>query len=368
VPRKLIFATSSVFYPDSSGGAERSNLYLFESLRRRGWEVRLVCGRSTRNRRGWRLAASSLKNLRRPGIFHRDDVNGFECWRGFQRFRDHPGWTAWFGEYLRDFAPDVVLGYNNLSCPFLHHSLARGYPAVFVVRSLANLFGVTRWVPDGVRLMAASPFVAGVAEKALGRRPDVVLPFIDSKDYRVERHDPRFITFINPMPEKGVEVALQVARSMPDRSFLFVKGRWADRSYAGLDVSEVPNVEVWEYREDVRSVYAVTEVLLVPSQWDDTHPRVVVEAQVNGIPVVASAVGGIPVEIGEGGIVVHPKSNVEAYVAALRRLEDPEQHARYSTAARANAARPEFEPEGQVDAFVAVVEDEIAARRADVVV
>jgi glycosyltransferase involved in cell wall biosynthesis len=306
-----------------------------------------------------------LSRLQRPGIFHRDDVAHFECWRGFQRFRDHPGWVDWFDRYLRAIEPDAVLGYNNLNCPLLKHAVSEGYPALFIVRSLANLFGVSRYVPSGVRLLANSPFTASVAEAAFGDRPQVVLPLVDLDAYRVAEREPRFITFINPMPEKGVEVAVEIARAMPNRHFLFVKGKWGGRSYDSLDLSGLDNVEVWDYQEDMRSVYAVTDILLMPSQWLESFGRVILEAQASGIPVVASDVGGIPFVLGDGGVVVSPKTNVEGFVSALCRLvEERDFHGRLSEAAARNARRSEFEPEAQVDAFVRAVEEEVEARHA----
>jgi glycosyltransferase involved in cell wall biosynthesis len=53
-------------------------------------------------------------------------------------------------------------------------------------------------------------------------------------------------------------------------------------------------VEVWEHQQDTRQIYAVTDILLVPSQFYETFGRVILEAQVNSIPVVAANVDSIP--------------------------------------------------------------------------
>lgn len=198
---------------------------LFESLRRRGWEVQLVCGRSVRSLRGWRVTAETFARRQRTGIFQ----SGCS-----QTRRSRPRWWK--------------------------RRLARG------------------------------------------------------------------------------------------------------RSYDGLEIGGLGNVEVWDYQEDMRSVHAVTDVLLMPSQWLESFGRVILEAQASGIPVVASNLGGIPFVLGEGGILVRPKTDVEAYVSALRRLfEDPELYDGLSRAAARHVNRSELETSAQVEVFLRVVEEEIEA-------
>src|SRR5262245_42077892 len=262
-PRRLLFATSSIFYPDSSGGAEQSLLCLFRSLLRRGWQVELVCGRSLQSPALWRAAAASLLRLEAPALFSRETLQGMPCWRGIRRFRAHASYLRWFDERLAQFRPDLVLGYNNLGCALLLRAAGAGVPSFFVARSLANLFGVSRYVPDGVHLLANSPFTASVAAAALGRAPEVVLPTIGPDAYRAPKRERRFVTFVNPTPEKGAAVALAVARAMPETRFLFVSGKWGDRSYVDVNPERLPNVEVRPHQDDMRGVYAETDVLLV---------------------------------------------------------------------------------------------------------
>jgi len=35
----------------------------------------------------------------------------------------------------------------------------------------------------------------------------------------------QYITFINPIPQKGLDVAIEIARCLPQERFLFVKGK-----------------------------------------------------------------------------------------------------------------------------------------------
>jgi len=81
-------------------------------------------------------------------------------------------------------------------------------------------------------------------------------------------------------------------------------------------LAELKGVEVWQAKEwpshldyrgdltDFREFYGRISVLLVPSLVEEAFSRVILEAAVNGIPVVANRVGGIPEALGEGGLLV----------------------------------------------------------------
>src|ERR1044071_1321273 len=94
---------------------------------------------------------------------------------------------------------------------------------------------------------------------------------------------------ITPVVKKGVDLAVEVARLLPHRRFLFVE-TWPLSSAARRELvsrlARVPNVTLRRSTPDMRSVYAGTALLLAPSQWEEAFGRVLLEAQLNGIPVV----------------------------------------------------------------------------------
>jgi glycosyltransferase involved in cell wall biosynthesis len=61
--------------------------------------------------------------------------------------------------------------------------------------------------------------------------------------------------------------------------------------------------------------------LLLPSNWYEGQPRVVLEAYAAGVPVLASDVGGLPevVEDGRSGFLL-PRTDQEAWTAAMQKL------------------------------------------------
>jgi glycosyltransferase involved in cell wall biosynthesis len=117
-------------------------------------------------------------------------------------------------------------------------------------------------------------------------------------------------------------------------------------------LAPLPNVTFVPPQSDMRKVYAECKILLAPSVWEEAYGRVATEAQISGIPVVASARGGLPEAVGPGGVLLDPDQPIADWVAAVRKLwSDQDYYSALSAAATAHAARPEISFEHQVDAF-----------------
>jgi len=140
-----------------------------------------------------------------------------------------------------------------------------------------------------------------------------------------------YITQINLAAKKGGYYFWEIASSLPDKQFLAVKGKEKDQV---IPDSPPPNVKIIDYAPDVRTVYAKTKILLMPSQgygaqhrwnnrlWTESYGRVGVEAAVSGIPVVAYPTPGIKEALGEAGI--YCDMNLDEWVEALKWLSNPE--------------------------------------------
>lgn len=353
---RLLVVSSNPYYPDCSGGAELSTHRLLLGLRDLGWQVEVLCAYAPRDPL---LLAAGVRELERKGspahVIEDDDL-GYPCWRCLVARGDPAVWIAKLAERARAFAPDVVLNYQDPGCLLLGEMNRQGHPCIYFAHNLAA-FEHRAPIPGGVRIIANTPYTASRLREFTGREVPVVHELVDRERYVVDRGAGTYVTFINPIPEKGLSVALAVARAMPEERFLFVKGRWVTTSDRAIDelllpARELPNVEIRAHQSDMRDVYAATKTLLVPSLFTETFGRVILEAHINGIPVVAADVGGIPYALGGGGILVRPRTSAKRFVAALHRLrQERGLHAALSRAAVANSERREFEVQGQVEEF-----------------
>jgi glycosyltransferase involved in cell wall biosynthesis len=166
--------------------------------------------------------------------------------------------------------------------------------------------------------------------------------------YRVEPAR-RNVTFICPHPLKGVAIALRLAARRRDIPFVFVES-WQLHPVRKVvlhgRIRLAGNITYRRRTDDMRRVYEDAKVVLVPSLWAEAWGRVVSEAQVSGIPALASNHGGLPESVGEGGLLVDPAASIEQWEHALSLLWDDEaEYERLAEAARKHAARPSFQPE-----------------------
>ncbi len=93
----------------------------------------------------------------------------------------------------------------------------------------------------------------------------------------------------------------------------------------------------------------------------DTFPSGVLEALACGTPVVASRVGGIPEQVrDETGVLVDPGDPAALASAIESLLADPSRRGQMSAAA-AEDARTRFSLDRQVDAYVALYGELLAA-------
>ena len=131
-------------------------------------------------------------------------------------------------------------------------------------------------------------------------------------------------------PEKGVayflEAAAHVLQFLPEVHFL-VMGDGPQRKELQAYVEQLgvqEHVHFLGFRLDARAIIGLLDVLVVPSLSEGT-PLVTLEAMSAGVPVVASAVGGIPEQVRHQseGILVPPGDALALGEAVLHLLQNP---------------------------------------------
>jgi len=286
---------------------------------------------------------------------------------------------AWLARQLREIKPGAIWVQEEPIDPFLLEILAlyRVWRRPRIVASvcenifppptsrveriarralwprLDGLIAVASASVDGIRAAGMPESVPTVTLVAGGLGPPehvepLPLPFSES-DF-VVGFSGRIVE------EKGWRVLVEALRSLPDDFKLAVAGDGPDRealrdSLPGRihDAGLLPKGELWAF-------YAALDAVAVPSltrpRWKEQLGQTVLDGLAMGVPVVASASGGLPDALGEAGILV-PEGDAGALADALRRLrDDPMLRERL-----ADTGRERFDREFAIPAYA----DKIAA-------
>lgn len=340
-PLRLLFVSDHAYLPQRVGGTKSSTHELCLSLRERGHAVGVLCHPGPRRDALWlyhRIARRAFGEARPIA----DHILGYPVWRRHDLAA--PGLLR----VAARFGAQAVAVQAERPSPLLTAALGTGLPVAVYLRDV-ELRKFADPPPRDPRILyiANSRFTAGRFRAAFGIAPVVVPPLMRPGRYRCtpERH---FVTFVNPVPEKGSEIAFRLAAARPDLRFLFVAG-WpvgAEEERLRQDRARRLGNVTWQRNVlDMRRVYGRTRLLLAPSQWEEAWGRVASEAQMSGIPVLASDRGGLPEAVGPGGLLVAHDAPLETWLAALSSLlDDPARYDAFCRAAAAHAARAEIAP------------------------
>ncbi|MFI5460632.1 MAG: glycosyltransferase [Isosphaerales bacterium] len=262
-------------------------------------------------------------------------------------------------QVLERFAPQVLLTYGGHPAipALMARARRRGIAVVFHLHNFA--YADRSAFADAAAVLVPSRYAGRFYAERLGLECTAIpYPLSAGRVVAADR-EPRYVTFINPQPSKGVTVFARIAselgRRRPEIPLLVVEGRGTSEWLARvpLDLSGLTNLNRMANTPDPRDFYRLTRVLLVPSLWRESFGRVAAEGLANGLPVLASDRGALPEVLGDAGLVltiperctpasaaVPTPREVRPWVAAIEKLwDDPEFEARHRTQARDEARR-----------------------------
>lgn len=160
--------------------------------------------------------------------------------------------------------------------------------------------------------------------------PSMVLhPPVDWRKYDVcpDPINNRYITLINLNKNKGGEIFYEIAKRMPDKMFLGVRG-----SYDPQIIQDLPNVVILENTPDILPIYRQTRILLMPSEYE-SWGMTCTEAMCNGIPVISTHTFGLNENAAHAGIFVD-REDIDSWVREIRRLDKKNVYLRQSEICR----------------------------------
>ena len=156
-------------------------------------------------------------------------------------------------------------------------------------------------------------------------------------------HGPIVVSVSNFRPVKNlpllINAAATVSKTIQEVGFVLV-GDGPDRSdiealIANLGLQNV--VTLLGYRSDVQDLLAKADLFVISSN-SEGSPNAVIEAMANGLPVIGTAVGGIPDLVTEHvGILVRANGVEEMAQAIISLLQDPETRGHMAHEARKQA-------------------------------
>jgi glycosyltransferase involved in cell wall biosynthesis len=171
-----------------------------------------------------------------------------------------------------------------------------------------------------------------------------VYPPLTIDKYKVNNKDAKAITMVNLIDLKGGNLFWQLARVMPDREFIAVKGGYGNQIMYPKDL---PNVTIMENQDDMREVFKKSRIILMPSSYE-SWGRVGMEAAVSGIPTIATATEGLLESLGNSGVFLENR-DVASLVEAIRLLDHEETYKKHSEFAKKRALEVSSKFNSQID-------------------
>lgn len=171
--------------------------------------------------------------------------------------------------------------------------------------------------------------------------------FLTTKRYHAVSSPVSLITVGSLTKKKGhtylIGALAEIKRRKPDLVFrLFIVGDGFLRLQLAKRVKELGLVTAVEFlgeRPNVKELLARADIFVLSSLWEGM-PNAMLEAMAVGLPVIATAVGGVPeiIRDGENGVLVPPQRAEMLGGAILGLIENPGLRKRLGIAARSTAA------------------------------
>lgn len=154
---------------------------------------------------------------------------------------------------------------------------------------------------------------------------DVVYPIYDWEKWLVNRKSEKFISMLNPVPEKGGDLFFEIVKSLPQTLFLAQEGWYQPKVKWGEygNLSWRPR-KLWNITKNMGMNYffAHSKLVLVPSQCEDAMPGIVIQSLKNGVPIIGSQVGGITEQLIDSGTLIQDYSDINQWLSVIHEIDN----------------------------------------------
>jgi len=303
---RILLAQNSRYYP-AHGGGDKSNRLLMEALAARGHACRVVARISTFGAAEHAIFLSGLaaRNVTVESaeggavVFHRGGVE-------VHTVTNSPSLRKYFTGQIHAFRPEVILASTDDPAQLLLEPAVQSDARVlFLARAtLALPFGPDCAFPSAAKrdmlrradaIVGVSQYVADYVQRYGGLNAvHVPISLLDPGPFEpLARFENEYVTMVNPCAVKGISIFLSLAGRMPTVPFAAVP-MWGTTEDDRRAIEQHANISLLPPVDQIAELLERTRVLLVPSLWAEARSRIVVEAMLHGVPVIASNVGGIP--------------------------------------------------------------------------
>ncbi|WP_066361582.1 glycosyltransferase family 4 protein [Herbidospora mongoliensis] len=299
-----ILLAQNMFHLPSHGGANKSNRIMMEQLAARGHECHVVAPMSGALRdTSIDDHVTYLKGLGAEVTSATPDVLKYR-YNGVQAHvvTRASSLARQIGEVAGEVSPDWTLVPSDDPGLIVLGAALKATPerVVYLAHTLQQLpFGPGAFYPSaaGTRMVKRAASIVAVSQAAgayLKKWGEIsstlIYPHIYGDPPELAAGD--LVTMINPCGYKGLSVLLGLADARPEAGFLAVP-TWGTTPEDLDELRKRPNIEIGQPSDDIDDILSRAKVLLMPSLWDETFGYACVEAMARGVPVIASAVGGL---------------------------------------------------------------------------